>query len=466
MSDFSNTLLGDKSLYPRLIKLAVPMMIQNGITNFVNMLDNIMIGAVGTAEMTGVAVANQLFFVFNLCIFGALAGAGIFGAQYFGSKDYEGVRHCFRFKLLFCGALTLFGIALFAFFGDTLLGFYMKGDAGITDPAATMTAARSYLLTMLIGLVPFALVQCYSGTLREGAKPTLPMAAGIVAVFVNLILNYILIFGKFGAPALGVRGAAIATVISRLAELAVVLLFTHLKPESYPFMTALYRNFRIPSERIRTFFIKGLPLLINEFFWASGMAFISQCYSLRGLDSVAAFNISQTFWNVFSIAFMAVGMANGIIMGQILGAGKLKTARESSYRMIAFSFLVATAVGAIYFACAGVIPNAYNAEPEIRQLATRLMRISAVLMPLEAICHSSYFILRSGGKMMVTFLFDSVYMWCVNVLLAFLLSRFTAMSFVGIFTLVQITSVLKCVIGIYLVRSGFWVKNIVSSENL
>ncbi len=461
----SNTLMGEKSLYSRLIKLAVPMMIQNGITNFVNMLDNIMIGAVGTAPMTGVAIANQLFFVFNLCIFGALAGSGIFGAQYFGSGDHEGVRHCFRFKLLFCGALTLLGMALFLFWGDALLGFYMKGDAGITDPAATMDSARSYLLIMLIGIIPFALVQCYSSTLRECAKPTLPMAAGIAAVCVNLGLNYILIFGKLGAPALGVRGAAIATVASRFVELMVVILFTHLKPGRYPFMTGLYRSMHIPAQRMSKFFVKGLPLLINEFFWASGMAFISQCYSLRGLDSVAAFNISQTFWNVFSIAYMAVGMADGIIMGQILGSGKLKAAKDSGYKMIAFSFLIAAAVGAVYFACAGFIPKAYNAEPEIRLLATRLMRISAVAMPLEAICHASYFILRSGGRMMVTFLFDSVYMWCVNVLLAFLLSRFTVVSFLGIFTLVQVTSVLKCGIGIYLVKNGFWIRNIVSPES-
>ena len=460
----SSPLLWDKSLYSRLINLALPMMIQNGITNFVNMLDNIMIGAVGTAEMTGVAIANQLFFVFNLCIFGALAGAGIFGAQYFGSGDYQGVRHCFRFKLWFCGIFAALGLIVFTFGGEFLLGLYMRGDAGITDPAATMASARTYLLIMLIGIIPFTLVQCYSGTLREGAKPTLPMLAGIAAVCVNLALNYVLIFGKLGAPALGVSGAAIATVISRFVEIAIVLLFTHLKPKSYPFMTGLYQKMRLPSALVGKLFNKGLPLLLNEFLWASGMAFISQCYSLRGLDSVAAFNISQTFWNVFSIAFMAVGMANGIIMGQILGSGRLKEAKASAYKMMVFSFIIAALTALIFYICAAFIPEVYNSEAEIKLLATKLMRISAVLMPLEAICHSSYFILRSGGKMIVTFLFDSVYMWCINVLLAFLLSRFTSMDFVWLFALVQISTVLKSGIGIYLVKKGFWVRNIVSAE--
>ncbi len=457
-------LIGDKAFYSLLISLTLPIMIQNGITNFVNMLDNIMIGAVGTAPMTGVAISNQLFFVFNLCIFGAVSGASIFGAQFFGSGDLEGVRHCFRFKLMFCGLLTAAGIVLFTTMGEKLLTMYMLGEDGITDPVTTLASAKSYMLIMLVGIPAFALVQCYSGTLREGGHPKLPMTAGIVAVFVNLVFNYILIFGKFGAPALGVSGAAIATVISRYVELVIVVAGTHRRADRYSFITGVYRTLRLPRALAGQLFIKSLPLLLNEFLWASGLAFISQCYSLRGLDAVAAGNISQTFWNVFSIAYMALGSAIAIVTGQLLGANKLKEARESAIKMIAFSFTIALGVAVIYFTSAGFIPLAYNTEPEIRELATRLMRITAVVMPLEALCHASYFILRSGGRMLVTFFFDSCYMWCVNVLLAFVLSRFTAVSFVSIFTVVQLSSVLKAGIGILLVKNGFWVRNIVSNS--
>lgn len=458
-----SSLLGDRSVYHQLIKLALPIMIQNGITNFVNMLDNIMIGAVGTAPMTGVSIANQLFFVFNLCIFGAVSGAGIFGAQFYGSGDHEGVRNCFRFKLLFCGVLTAAGLLLLGFMGEELLTLYMKGESGLTDVSATMDAARDYLRIMMIGIVPFAIVQCYSGTLRECGHPTLPMAAGIAAVLVNLTFNYILIFGKFGAPALGVSGAAIATVLSRFVELSVVLVGTHCGSR-FGFMRGVYRRFRLPRELAGRLFVKSLPLLANEVLWASGMAFLSQCYSLRGLDAMAAVNISQTFWNVFSIAYMAMGMAVGILMGQMLGADRLKEARAASYRMLGFSFLVAAVVGAAYFACAGSIPGVFNTEPEIRLLASRLIRITAILMPFEALCHASYFILRSGGKMLITFFFDSCYMWCASALLAFTLSRFTALDFISLFTAVQICSAVKFVAGIALVRNGFWVRNIVAEN--
>lgn len=457
--------IGDRGFYKNLIKLTLPIMIQNGISNFVNMLDNIMIGAVGTAPMTGVAIANQLFFVFNLCIFGAISGAGIFGAQFFGSGDHEGVRSTFRFKLLFCGALSAAGLVLFSFFGEELLLLYMRGEEGLTDSAATLDAAKGYLRIMLVGIVPFALVQCYSATLREAAQPRLPMVAGVAAVLVNLCFNYILIFGKFGAPALGVEGAAIATVLSRFVELAVVVAGTHRRLEKYPYMRGVYRTLLVPRRLAGQLFIKGLPLLLNETLWAAGLAFINQCYSLRGLDAVAAVNISQTFWNIFSIAYMALGFAVGIVMGQMLGAGKLKEARESAYRMMAFSFVIAVGFAGLYYVCAGFIPTVYNTEPEIRALATRLMRITAIVMPLEAITHASYFIIRSGGRMMVTFLFDSGYSWVVMGTMAYVLSHYTAIPFLALFALLQAASALKSAIGIPLVRSGFWVRNIVGKQS-
>ena len=242
--------IGDRSFYSRLFKLMLPIMIQNGITNFVNMLDNIMIGAVGTAQMTGVAISNQLIFVFNLCIFGAVSGAGVFGAQFFGKKDYKGVHHTFRFKMVFCLLISLLGVGIFVFFGQDLIQLYMKGDRGITNAADTLFYAKDYLKIMLVGLLPYAIVQCYSSTLREGARPTLSMTAGVVAVIANLVLNYILIFGKFGAPRLGVNGAAIATVISRFVELFIIVLCAHLNKKLYPFMVGIYKSLYVPKKLV------------------------------------------------------------------------------------------------------------------------------------------------------------------------------------------------------------------------
>ncbi len=457
--------IGDKRFYSHLFKLMLPIMIQNGITNFVNMLDNIMIGAVGTAEMTGVAISNQLIFVFNLCIFGAVSGAGVFGAQFFGKKDYKGVHYTFRFKMIFCILISVLGIGLFAFFGQDLIQLYMKGDKGITNAAETLFYAKDYLKIMLIGLVPYAIVQCYSSTLREGAKPTLSMAAGVVAVTVNLVLNYVLIFGKFGAPRLGVNGAAIATVISRFAELLIILLCTHLNKKAYPFMLGVYKSLYVPKKLVGELFIKGLPLMANETLWASGIAIVNQCYSARGLDAIAATNISQTFWNVFSIAHMAVASAIAIIIGQLLGANKLEEARKESTKLIFTSFILAVIVSVFYFFLAEIIPYVYNTEAEIRSLATSLMQITAIAMPFDSLALATYFTMRSGGRMFITFIFDSGFVWCVNVVLASLLSRFTTLPFIVIFAFVQGASIIKGLCGVLLVKNGFWIKNILPNEN-
>ena len=205
--------IGDRAFYRRALMVAIPIIIQNGITNFVSLLDNVMVGQVGTVPMSGVAIVNNLIFVFNMCIFGATSGAGIFTAQFHGSQDHEGVRSTFRYKILISLLLSALGCTLFHFWGKDLAMLYLKGEK---DPAlvdATLAHGLSYLRIMLLGLLPFALSYSYSSTLRETGKGTVPMVASITAVLVNLGLNYVLIFGHFGAPALGIRGAAIATVV-------------------------------------------------------------------------------------------------------------------------------------------------------------------------------------------------------------------------------------------------------------
>ncbi len=454
-------LFGDRNFYKRLFGLALPIMIQNGITNFVNMLDNIMIGQVGTVEMNGVAVANQLFFVFNLCIFGAVSGAGIFGAQFFGKGDHKGLRDTFRFKLLFCCLLTAAGITLFYFAGDGLISLYLKGEGSAADAAASLAFGKEYLLIMLVGLLPYTVVQCYSSTLREIGRPMVPMTAGVIAVLVNLVGNYVLIFGHFGAPEMGVNGAAIATVLSRFVELLIVAFWAHFHAHKNPFIIGAYRSMRVPRKLVGQIMVKGLPLMLNEALWAAGIAMVNQCYSVRGLNVVGAQNIAQTFWNVFSIAFMAVGVANGIILGQMLGAKDHQGAKDAATKLITFSVLVSMAVGVLYAIAAIWIPQAYNTTDEIRLLATRLMQITAVAMPLDAFSHAAYFTLRSGGKTFITFLFDSGFVWCIHVPLAFGLSRYTVMPILGLYAIIQFSNILKDILGFIFVKKGIWLQNIV-----
>lgn len=459
---FLHKFIGDKAFYKMVLAIAVPIMVQNGITNFVSLLDNIMIGQIGTEPMSGVAIVNQLIFVYNLCLFGGVSGAGIFTAQYFGQKNDEGIRQTVRFKLWIVAGITLLTTILFLTAGDSLIQLYLQGEGTSESIAATLHYGHQYLVVMLLGLPPFMMVQVYSSTLRECGQTLLPMKAGVVAVFVNLILNYILIYGKFGAPALGVQGAALATIISRYTEAAIVLIHTHRHKEANPFTEGLYSTLKVPAALAGKIFMKGTPLLLNETLWAAGIAMLSQCYSVRGLNVVAAQNISNTINNVFNIVFIALGDSVAIIVGQLLGAGKMQEARDTDNKLIAFSVFCCTCIATLMFLLAPLFPMLYNTDADVRQLAKYFIMVSAVFMPQNAFLHASYFTLRSGGKTVITFLFDSVFVWCVSVTIAFILSRFTALPVVAVFILVQAGDFIKCIIGFILVKKGVWMQNIVA----
>lgn len=458
--------IGNRDFYKMVLMIAVPIMIQNGITNFVSLLDNIMIGQVGTEQMSGVAIVNQLIFVYNLCIFGGVSGAGIFTAQYFGQGNHEGVRQTMRFKLWMVTIITTLTAALFLCSGTALINAYLKGDGSAESIAATLMYGKQYLKIMLVGLPAFALVQIYSSTLRECGQTMLPMKAGIAAVAVNLLFNYILIYGKFGAPALGVSGAAIATVLSRYVEMLITIVGVHRKSHGentvYAFVEGLYRTIKVPRELAVRIIIKGSPLLFNETLWAAGMAMLTQCYSVRGLNVVAGLNVSNTINNVFNIVFIALGDSVAIIVGQLLGAGKMKEARDTDNKMIAFSVACCTCVAAVMFVMAPFFPKLYKINDEARLLARYFIMVTAFFMPQNAFLHATYFTLRSGGKTIITFLFDSVFIWCVSVVIAFVLSRYTALPVIVVYAMVQLSDIIKCVIGFILVKKGVWLQNIVA----
>ena len=453
-------LIGTKEFYRHVLLVAIPIMIQNGITNFVGMLDNIMVGQVGTDQMSGVAIVNQLLFVYNLMIFGGLAGVGIFTAQFAGKGDEKGLRYTMRIKIVMAAILTAGVLILFLTGGSALIGMWLKGESAVGSAAATLSAAEQYLKVMLIGLVPFAATQVLSGTLRETGETIVPMKAGIAAVAVNLIGNYILIYGKFGAPALGATGAAVATVISRFVELIYVGLWMRRHLEKNRYLEGLFHGFYVPWDLVRPVVIKAMPLLMNETLWSLGQTVMSQQYSLRGLDVVAAFNISSTICNVFNIAFIAMGDSISIILGQELGAGKLSKVKDDSYRLSAFSVFLCVVSGTGLFLVAAFFPMIYNTTEEVRNVAAGLIRISAVCMPLYAYENAAYFTLRSGGKTWITFFFDCGFVWAVSLPLAAVLIHFTGLTILPLFCLVQSVELVKCVIGFVLVRQGRWIHDL------
>ena len=453
--------IGDRAFYRHVIAVALPIIIQNGIGNFVSLLDNIMVGQIGTVQMNGVSIVNQLIFVFNLCVFGATSGAGIFTAQFHGCGDHNGVRSTFRFKILIGLLLSAVGVGIFLLFGQPLIRLYLQGEGTAEDIAATLAHGWAYLLIMLWGLPAFAISNAYAGTLRESGQTVVPMVASTTAVFVNLGLNWVLIFGHFGLEPMGVRGAAIATVISRYVELGIVAFWAHLHPKKLPFIRGALRSLYIPAPLLKQIIVKGMPLLLNEALWSTAMAIMNQCYSTRGLDVVAALNINSAIYNLSSVVYMAMGNAVGIIIGQMLGAGKSEQeVRDTDRKLIVASVFSCLIFGLLMVAVSGLFPQIYNTSDQVRSLVTRLICISALFMPFYAFTHATYFTLRSGGQTWITFVYDSCFVWAVCVSLAFCLSRFTTLSILPLYSICHGADVIKCFLGGAMIKQGKWIRNL------
>ncbi len=454
-------LFGDKAFYRMVLLIAIPIIVQNGITNFVNLLDNIMVGKLGTEQLSGVGIANQLVFVYTLCLFGGLSGAGIFTAQFFGKGDREGMQYTFRFKLLTATLITVLGACVLIPFGKDLITLFLTEEDATGDVVLTLMYGRQYLQVALISLVPWALTQVYASTLRETEQTFVPMVASIVAVVTNGIFNYLFIFGIWFFPELGVVGAAIGTIIARVVELLIVVIWAHTHPRKVPFIKGVYSSLRIPRALFGQIFLKSLPLMANEFLWSTGMTVLTQCYSTRGLVAVAAVNIAVTISNVFNIVYMSMGSAVAIIVGGQLGAGQIEEAKDTDRKIITFSILLCVGIGTVMSVLAPAFTSLYNTSDAVKELAAVLIIIYAVMMPFHSFVHNCYFTLRSGGKTMITFLFDSAFIWGVSVPLGLILSRLTDLPIIPLFVACSAVELIKCVIGIFMLKSGAWAKKLV-----
>jgi putative MATE family efflux protein len=281
--------------------------------------------------------------------------------------------------------MTAAATAILLIFEKPFIGCFLKGEGSPEDIAQTFEISRQYLQIMLFGLLPFAFAMMYSSALRELGETRIPMIASVTAILVNLVFNYLLIFGKFGFPRMEAAGAAIETVLSRVVEMAIIVIYTHVKHAKYRFIEGAYRSMFIPRKLFTDICVRGTPLLFNEMCWSFGMTFLIQCYSLRGIQVIAACNISMTFANIFNCAFFSMGAAVAVIIGHELGSNKLDTVMETAWKLVALTVFISIVISIPICVLAPFIPRLYKTEEAVRLLATRMMWINATLSPLLAI---------------------------------------------------------------------------------
>ncbi|TVP95516.1 MAG: MATE family efflux transporter [Acholeplasmatales bacterium] len=448
--------IGDRLFYKALLTLTVPLVLQQLITTSVQLIDNIMVGRLGESAISSVAVINQLQFVIILVFFGLMAGSGIFTSQYFGAKDFDKLAQTFRFKVI--AGLFVAGVAvlILTVFGRHLVVVF-------TDTDETVASALSYLAIVKWGIFPLVLSIAISSTFRETGITRPLLYISTVAVLINTALNYVLIFGHFGAPQMGIEGAAIATVIARGIEFFLMFLFMMRKGQY--FTSGIRRLFVIERSVLVGIIAMAIPLTLNEFMWSLGQTVFLHAYSTRGDSALAAMNMTNAISQLVFVTFAGIGTGVAVLVGNTLGKNELALAKQNAYKLAAFSVVVAILAGIGLFGLSFFILDLYAVSAATKSVAAFNIRVNAFFIPVFSLNVSLFFILRSGGDTRSTLLMDAVFMWVFVVPVALLLAYTTALPVTLMFLIVQSSDVPKAFIAISRFKKGHWIKNLAATPS-
>ncbi len=445
------SLIGDKSFYKRLIAISLPIIVQQLITSSVQLVDNVMVGSLGELAIGSVSVVNQLYFVVILVTFGVLGGAGVFTAQYFGSKDFDKLKQTYRFKVIAALVIAVLAFVVLSFFGESLISIF-------TDNPVTIAGGMDYLRIVKWSMLPWAMSVSISFTFREIGitKPLLRIS--LITIVVNTLLNYLLIFGSFGFPQLGIKGAAIATLISRCVESGLFIILVYKKGQV--FNSKIKEIFKINRFVLKAIIIMAIPLMLNEILWSTGQTMFMEAYSTRGDNALAAANITGAISQLVFVIFGGMSTGIAVMVGNTLGENKLKLAQENSKKLIFASIVFSAFMGLILFGLSFFILNIYDVLEETKQIAAFNIRVNALIIPVVAFNVAMYFTLRSGGDTRSTFIMDSGYMWVIQVPAAYVLSRVTDLPITMLFLIIQLLEIPKMAFAFSRYQKGHWIKNL------
>lgn len=444
-----------ENFYIQFFAIALPIMLQAITTTIVSLIDNIMVGQLGSVAIAAVSISNRFLVIFSFVIWGIIGAAGIFIAQYYGSGKEEEMKQSFRFSLLGTYGFILPIMILIFIFNYQIAKFFVHDQAIVVE-------VQKYLVIMAIGFIPFVASQNIGGAMRNIGQVKIPLFATIVGVFTNTLLNYILIFGNFNAPALGVSGAAIATVIARVVEFFII--FSVYYFGDYGFKTKLKNLFKIEKERAKTIFMKAIPLMANEFAYGIGLALLLKLYGTRGAEALAAYGIAGTSTDIFYSAIQGIMVATTVLVGHELGANNLEKARKNGYRIIKTTLIMGIVFSSVLYLCAPLFPMIYNFSGsitnEVLAMTKNMIYIIAYALWAQQTALACYMVLRVGGDMKSTFFLDGFYMWVVNISTVAALAYFTNFNVYILMFAGQTTDLFKMFFAFILIKKEKWIVNL------
>ncbi|NSW52530.1 MAG: MATE family efflux transporter [Anaerolineae bacterium] len=449
-------MLKDKYYTQTLLKIGVPIALQQLLFAAFNLLDTVMMGQMGEQSIAAVGLANQITFVYNLVIFGVTNGAAIFAAQYWGVKDMDGIHRAQRVTILLSALIGMAFSAVALLIPETVLGFY-------TNDAEVIRLGAQYLRIIGITYLVMGMYMTYITILRSVHIVKMPTAISVVGLLFNMLVNYLLIFGKFGFPQLGVRGAAIGTLVVRLGQFAVLLLIVYWK--KLPAAVNLFQPMARDAGFLARFFKTTAPVLVNETLWSLAITTINSIYAHISTEAVAAVNITGTVEQFVFVIGIGMANATGIMVGNEIGAGREHNAKTYARWSILISAGLALLLGAVIFFSAPFIIRIYNVSEQTRFFAVRLMRVMGmILWSRTMMANFVVGILRPGGDTRFTLVVDGLVVWVVGVSMAYLGANVLHLPVYWVYLMVASEEIVKNFMCYLRFRSGKWITNLTRAE--
>lgn len=442
----------DKSFFHKMLILAVPVMMQNFIASFLNMIDTVMVGKLGEMEIAAVGIANQYFFFYNMFLIGLCAGCSVFISQFWGKKDTKNIK-----RILGIGLISVIAVALIF----SIIGFADPGRiiALFNDDPQVIDLGAKYLRIALLSYLFTGITFVYSFSLRSIGNAIQPMLISIVALICNMVLNYALIFGNFGAPALGVEGAAIATVIARLVEMLVLVMSVYLGKgvlaASIKELTDL--NFAFWKNSYRTIF----PVILNDMCWGLASLVYVAVYGRIGFQAVATIQICNTVNNLFMVVTFGLSSAAAVMIGNSIGAGEEWLSKDYAKKFSGLAIVVGIAMGAILALTSPLILNFFNVSLTVRNNAQIILYMISVIFFIRVLGIMLIVgVLRGGGDAGRAFIIEGFTMWFIGVPLTILGALVFQFPVYVVYGLAIFEEVFKCIFSLMRLKSGKWIKNV------
>jgi putative MATE family efflux protein len=449
----SSWIFGDRGFRKRFLSIAIPVTLQQFLTSSLNLTNNILVGQLGDASVAAVGLANQVYFILNVVLLGIGGGISVYISQFWGSRKYDQIKKVVSLSMIITmTAALIFFIPSFAAPGFILSLF--------SKDMSVIGLGSEYLRPVSISFLLMTFSICFSSALRSTGNVRLPLVANFVGIVVNTVLNYVLIFGKLGLPAMGVAGSAIATVVARLMESLIILWAVYasnnivsIKPKDL---------FNISADLIKRFFSTSGELIAKDVVWATGTSIYMVIYALMSTEAAAAVNITSTIRSMTFVFFQGVSNACLIMVGNKIGENDNDTAYEYALRFLRITLVISAAVGCILIFSRPLVLAPYKVSQTVIDNAMGLLVVAAVIVPFQSFASVAIVgAMRGGGDIRYTIFLDLAAVWFIGMPLAWLGGLVLHLDIVWVFLLVSLQEVFKAVLCYWRIRSKKWINNVV-----